>query len=131
MIDLIDDFSVLDGEVGKRLNDMVPVPVSTSLYAMIHLLISAFSLGCSFSCHSMFLRQMERFLLLMKPSQIIKDSLTGKPQFCSFFFSLFANNNVCGLTVYLINDLSVTNDLFYISTLILCSLTQMYFFPFS
>ncbi|KAG2533696.1 OVARIAN TUMOR DOMAIN-containing deubiquitinating enzyme 12-like isoform X2 [Panicum virgatum] len=26
LIDLIDDFSVLDGEVGKRLNDMVPVP---------------------------------------------------------------------------------------------------------
>jgi len=26
LIDLMDDFSVLDGEVGKRLNDMVPVP---------------------------------------------------------------------------------------------------------
>uniref|UniRef100_A0A0A9F4V3 ubiquitinyl hydrolase 1 n=1 Tax=Arundo donax TaxID=35708 RepID=A0A0A9F4V3_ARUDO len=26
LIELIDDFSVLDGEVGKRLNDMVPVP---------------------------------------------------------------------------------------------------------
>ena len=91
----MDDFSVLDGEVGKRLNDMVPVPVSTSLYAMIHLLISAFSLSCSFCCHSMFLRQMERSLLLMNPSQIIKDSLTGKPQFCSIFFSLFANH-VCG-----------------------------------
>ncbi|GJM97322.1 hypothetical protein PR202_ga14241 [Eleusine coracana subsp. coracana] len=26
LIDLVEDFSVLDGEVGKRLNDMVPVP---------------------------------------------------------------------------------------------------------
>jgi hypothetical protein len=26
----VDDFSALDGEVGKRLNDMVPVPVSSS-----------------------------------------------------------------------------------------------------
>ncbi|KAK8443608.1 hypothetical protein SEVIR_9G002800v4 [Setaria viridis] len=26
LIDLMDDFSVIDGEVGKRLNDMVPVP---------------------------------------------------------------------------------------------------------
>jgi hypothetical protein len=30
LIDLVDDFSVLDGEVGKRLNNMVPVPVSTT-----------------------------------------------------------------------------------------------------
>lgn len=26
--ELTDDFSVLDGEVGKRLNQMVPIPVS-------------------------------------------------------------------------------------------------------
>lgn len=30
LIELMDDFSVLDGEVGKRLNNMVPVPVSTT-----------------------------------------------------------------------------------------------------
>jgi len=30
LIELMDDFSVLDGEVDKRLNNMVPVPVSTT-----------------------------------------------------------------------------------------------------
>jgi hypothetical protein len=28
-IELVDDFSAIDGEVGKRLNDMLPVPVSS------------------------------------------------------------------------------------------------------
>uniref|UniRef100_A0A453MJV8 Uncharacterized protein n=1 Tax=Aegilops tauschii subsp. strangulata TaxID=200361 RepID=A0A453MJV8_AEGTS len=40
-IELVDDFSALDGEVGKRLNDMVPVPVSTSaLFLLIQDYIS-------------------------------------------------------------------------------------------
>uniref|UniRef100_A0A8I6YR68 Uncharacterized protein n=1 Tax=Hordeum vulgare subsp. vulgare TaxID=112509 RepID=A0A8I6YR68_HORVV len=37
-IELVDDFSALDGEVGKRLNDMLPIPVS-SHYALHFLLI--------------------------------------------------------------------------------------------
>lgn len=31
LIELMDNFSVIDGEVGKRLNNMVPVPVSTTI----------------------------------------------------------------------------------------------------
>uniref|UniRef100_A0A8I6XS19 Uncharacterized protein n=1 Tax=Hordeum vulgare subsp. vulgare TaxID=112509 RepID=A0A8I6XS19_HORVV len=38
LIELVDDFSALDGEVGKRLNDMLPVPVS-SHYPLHFLLI--------------------------------------------------------------------------------------------
>uniref|UniRef100_A0A8I6Y7M6 Uncharacterized protein n=1 Tax=Hordeum vulgare subsp. vulgare TaxID=112509 RepID=A0A8I6Y7M6_HORVV len=38
LIELVDVFSALDGEVGKRLNDMLPVPVS-SHYALHFLLI--------------------------------------------------------------------------------------------
>ena len=37
-IDIIDQLSVLDGEVEKRLNDMVAIPVSTSLGKLHYLL---------------------------------------------------------------------------------------------
>ena len=37
-IDIIDQLSVLDGEVEKRLNDMVAIPVSTSLGKLRYLL---------------------------------------------------------------------------------------------
>lgn len=30
-LELADDFSEIDGEVGKRLNQMVPIPVSPSI----------------------------------------------------------------------------------------------------
>lgn len=116
LIEFVDDFSALDGQVGKRLHDMIPIPVTNSLLLIPHLLFthSSFKYSCqninplmitlllplllldatcwlpfpSFSYCSMFQKLTGTFLLLMKPFQITKDSFTGNKLPSTVFLTL-------------------------------------------
>ena len=74
----ITDESPLDGEVGKRLNQIIPAPVSATLH-IVPIVVQEVSMwSCmalmtfSLSLCSMFLELMEKYLQLMKPLQIIR-----------------------------------------------------------